>query len=73
MDIVNGSPNLEKIDLFGSVLQDIERTQRICVDYNKRIVSRYHTLLEHLARLPVCKNSSCHFHYSLLFATAHDR
>jgi hypothetical protein len=50
---MNGQPNLQKIDLFGTVLREIERYQRGCAEYNMRIATRLPALLDHLARFPV--------------------
>jgi hypothetical protein len=48
----DGKINRQKIGLFGNVMRDIVRFQRSCAEYNKRIVTRHSSLLDHLARLP---------------------
>jgi hypothetical protein len=52
LDVVNNKPNTDKIGLFGNVLSEIERYQRGCLEFNRRIETRLPRLLEHLARFP---------------------
>jgi hypothetical protein len=51
-DLVNDKPNAQKIQLFGTVLRDIEVFQRGCPEYNRKITARLPQLLDHLARFP---------------------
>jgi hypothetical protein len=66
--MINDKPNAQKIQLFGTVLRDIEVFQRGCPEYNKKIVARLPQLLDHLARFPVCCTASLPNH----LAQAHD-
>jgi hypothetical protein len=50
--LADGRINQGKIALFGNVLREIEQLQRGCVEYNRRIPSRFAPLLDYLARFP---------------------